>query len=50
MQLALERYPEPFAAVVARSRVWVNGEDVEADHHLLESDEVAVIPPISGGG
>lgn len=38
-----------FAAVVARSKVWCNGEEVRADHPVGDNDEVAVLPPVSGG-
>ena len=43
------RFGEAFAAVLAASRVWVNGEAVEGDQALHAGDEVAVLPPVSGG-
>ena len=45
------RYGSEFAAVLATARVWVNGEDpTDGDATLLVSgDEVAVLPPVSGG-
>jgi sulfur-carrier protein len=46
---ACERFGEPFAAVLERSRVWVNGEPAASDWKLREGDEVAVLPPVSGG-
>jgi len=43
------RYGEHFAAVLERSRVWVNGQPVDGDTPLREGDVVAVLPPVSGG-
>lgn len=44
-------YGAPFRAVLASARVWVNGDEPErGDDTLLRSgDEVAVLPPVSGG-
>ncbi|MGH3056139.1 MAG: molybdopterin converting factor subunit 1 [Gaiellaceae bacterium] len=41
-------YP-PLADVRRALRVAVNQEYVESDHALCENDEVALIPPVSGG-
>jgi len=46
---ARARYGEHFAAVLARSRVWVNGDPAGPEHRLAPGDEVAVLPPVSGG-
>jgi len=48
---AVERYGEPFALVLATARVWVNGDEPAADRAtaLGEDDEIAVLPPVSGG-
>jgi sulfur-carrier protein len=43
------RYGEAFAEVVANSRVWCNGEPAEGDEAVTDADEVAVLPPVSGG-
>jgi molybdopterin synthase sulfur carrier subunit len=43
------RYGPAFADVLAISRVWVNGEPANADVSVADQDEVAVIPPVSGG-
>ncbi len=37
------------AALVARSRLWVNGEPAPAGLALHDDDEVALVPPVSGG-
>jgi molybdopterin synthase sulfur carrier subunit len=48
---AVERYGDGFASVLASSRVWVNGDEPAADRATALSalDEVAVLPPVSGG-
>jgi len=46
---ARERFGEPFAKVLDGSRVWRNGEPAADDDAVGESDEVAVLPPVSGG-
>ena len=40
---------EAFSEVVAVSNIWVNGEPAEPDAPVQDDDEVAVIPPVSGG-
>jgi len=48
---AVERYGEPFARVLTTARVWINGDEPEADRAtaLDDDDEIAVLPPVSGG-
>ena len=43
------RHGDAFAAVLEGCRVWVNGEPAEATTPLRDGDEVAVLPPVSGG-
>lgn len=38
-----------FAAVVATSRIWRNGEEAARSDSVAEDDEVALLPPVSGG-
>lgn len=40
-----------FAAVLRTARVWVNGDEPESGARTLlrDGDEVAVLPPVSGG-
>jgi MoaD family protein len=49
--LARARYGPDFAAVLDGSRVWINGDEAVAGlaSPLSEGDEVAVLPPVSGG-
>ena len=44
-------YGVEFTAVLETARVWVNGDEpTEGDSTVLrDGDEVAVIPPVSGG-
>jgi molybdopterin converting factor small subunit len=47
---ARARFGEPFSTVLEGSRLWVNGEEAYPDTPVDDDDEVAVIPPVSGGG
>lgn len=49
VRLATLRYPKAFAELLPSCRIWVNGEDVSLGRVLRAGDEVALIPPISGG-
>ncbi len=46
---ACHRFGDSFAAVLAGSKVWLNGEPVERSSPVASGDEVAVLPPVSGG-
>jgi molybdopterin synthase sulfur carrier subunit len=46
---ARARYGTAFEAVLATSKVWVNGEPASDDDPVVATDEVAVLPPVSGG-
>jgi molybdopterin synthase sulfur carrier subunit len=46
---AERQFGESFSRIVATSNIWLNGECVEPDALVSDSDEVAVIPPVSGG-
>ncbi|MCP3991670.1 MAG: MoaD/ThiS family protein [Actinomycetia bacterium] len=46
---ACQRYGETFAAVLDGSKVWLNGAQAERTDPVAASDEVAVLPPVSGG-
>lgn len=46
---ACDRYGPGFAQVLDSCRVWVNGEAVPEHTIVGPDDEVAVLPPVSGG-
>jgi sulfur-carrier protein len=46
---ATTRYGDTFAAVLSTCRIWVNGEPASDETVVSETDEVAVLPPVSGG-
>jgi MoaD family protein len=51
LDAATAAYGETFAAILGTSRVWVNGDEPSAGWSttLADGDEVAVLPPVSGG-
>ena len=49
LDAAVERFGDGFAAVLATSRVWRNGEPADRAEPVSDGDEVAVLPPVSGG-
>jgi molybdopterin synthase sulfur carrier subunit len=48
---ARERYGPEFSAVLASSRIWHNADEpADGDAtELVDGDEIAVLPPVSGG-
>lgn len=49
LDIARARYGEVFAAVLTTSKVWLNGEPTDGTAAVTATDEVAVLPPVSGG-
>jgi molybdopterin converting factor small subunit len=49
LDAAVAKYGPGFADVLRTCRIWVNGDTVDPTTPVTESDEVAVLPPVSGG-
>ncbi|NNF56523.1 MAG: MoaD/ThiS family protein [Acidimicrobiales bacterium] len=49
LQFATQTFGEQFGEVVAASQIWVNGEPADPATAVGPNDEVAVLPPVSGG-
>lgn len=49
LRAAVERYGDGFAAVLPTCRIWLNGDEADPSSPVVASDEVAVLPPVSGG-
>ncbi len=49
LDAAVERFGENFDVVLANSKVWCNGEPCGRQQPISSTDEIAVLPPVSGG-
>jgi sulfur-carrier protein len=49
LEAAGKRFGADFADIAAASKIWVGGEPVGVEAVVGEDDEVAVLPPVSGG-
>lgn len=49
LDAAVARFGVRFAEGLGRARVWVNGEEADRARPVGPGDEVALIPPVSGG-
>ena len=46
---ACHRFGAAFSAVLDGSKVWLNGSEATRADSVAAGDEVAVLPPVSGG-
>jgi molybdopterin converting factor small subunit len=46
---ACDKFGAHFSALIPTCKVWVNGEPAERDTVVHDQDEVAILPPVSGG-
>ena len=49
VELAVEKFGPDFASILPACRIWVNGNPAKEDDKVFDSDEVAILPPVSGG-
>lgn len=49
LEAACRRYGHDFAGLLETCQVWRNGEPVAPDEPACDEDEIAVLPPVSGG-
>lgn len=49
LDAAVAEYGEHFGELLNTCNVWRNGDPAERDDAVSEGDEVAVLPPVSGG-
>ena len=49
LDAARARFGPDLAAVIQRCRIWRNGEPADDDTPVSATDEVAILPPVSGG-
>lgn len=46
---ACEQFGDDFAALVPSCRIWVNGNPADTADRVTAQDEIALLPPVSGG-
>ena len=46
---ASQRYGAEFSDMARNCRIWLNGNPTEIDNPVSDDDEIALLPPVSGG-
>lgn len=49
LDAAVAAYGDHFGELLATCNVWRNGDPAERSDEVVDGDEVAVLPPVSGG-
>jgi MoaD family protein len=49
VEFLMQHHGDGFTKLLSHSAIWVNGETVDRQTRLQEGDEVAILPPVSGG-
>ncbi len=49
LEAAQDRYGDAFTAILGHCQIWCNGVPCAESDAVGEADEVAVLPPVSGG-
>lgn len=49
LELARQRYGAEFSQVLGTCKVWVNGQPADEATTVSQNDEMALLPPVSGG-
>jgi len=49
LQAAVAKFGPPLGDVLVTSTIWVNGERADHGQAIGPTDELAVLPPVSGG-
>ena len=49
LDAAADRFGPAFVQILGSCKVWLNGEPAERSDAVGDGDEVAVLPPVSGG-
>jgi len=49
IDVATQKFGDEFSEQIQTCRIWLNGEPTELSASVSDGDEVALLPPVSGG-